>query len=137
MPSGGEGDGSESPTPPSSEFSGFRPSSVDRSQGIYQEVQSAIQVELNKFRTESSASSPGAQLSGLNLESENWSFEDLSVTGIDLLHSTPAKHDRRIDSLATVYSQDESAQIGDTNNEISTINSDSNNINSDLNYINH
>lgn len=87
MPDGRDSDGSNSPPPASTDFCGFRSTSVDRSQGIYQEVQAAVNRQLEHFRTESSVSEPDTQNSDLTLQSENWSFDDIGH--LNVTTSTP------------------------------------------------
>lgn len=114
MPAG-DGNGNKSPSP--EDFHGFsRSSSIDRSQGIHQEVQTLVNQELDRIRTESSASTPRYTAAGGVGPDKSWSYSDLSVAGVNRLQSTPnSEHNRRLDSLVTVYSQGENGINGGEN----------------------
>ena len=118
MPDGGDSDGSNSPPPASTDFCGFRSTSVDRSQGIYQEVQAAVNRQLEHFRTESSVSEPDTQNSDLTLQSENWSFDDIGH--LNVTTSTPViqRHERIADIVGTRPSKNSTKSDTDINSDL-------------------
>ena len=122
MPSSG-GSTPNTPSPPRPDFSGFRSSSVERIEGIHQSVQLAVQRELNKFRTDLPASTPRAPRRPITDIEHSLSYSDISVVGVNRINNTPSDGHRRLDSLATVFSQ-EGDQTNNGENFIELINID-------------
>ena len=122
MPSSG-GSTPNTPSPPRPDFSGFRSSSVERIEGIHQSVQLAVQRELNKFRTDLPASTPRAPRRPITDIEHSLSYSDISVAGVNRINNTPSDGHRRLDSLATVFSQ-EGDQTNNGENFIELINID-------------
>ena len=118
MPDGGDSDGPNSPPPASPGFRGFRSSSVDRSQGIYQEVHTAVNRQIEQFRTESSVSEPDTQNSDLTLQSENWSFDDIGQLNVTTSTPVVQRHERIEDIVVTRPSKHSTISDTDRNSDL-------------------
>ncbi len=90
-----------SSSPP--EFHGFRSSSIARAEGVHQEADSRVNELIDGIRNRRSYTD---QRHTNDITRDiNWSYDDVSVAGIEQLHTSTAQPVVRNDSLATVFSQ--------------------------------